>query len=199
LAPDHFPHTHKSGGILHIQHALDGKQQSFAGTSLRAAGRPAPAVAIRSRRTAVAVKAAGEVTVRLRCAAVWWCFCCVPLQQERVWLIMYVHAQVVVVLVLVATAPKAGGVCPPAPPPPQPHPRPPKTTKLNHQTKVEIDKPLGLRFAQSKAAGGGLEVTGVSGNAAKSGIKVGDTVIYTSSFFGDELWPADKLQFSVRR
>ncbi|GBF90095.1 hypothetical protein Rsub_02803 [Raphidocelis subcapitata] len=61
---------------------------------------------------------------------------------------------------------------------------------------VEIDKPLGLKFAQSKAAGGGLEVTGVSGNAAKSGIKVGDTVIYTSSFFGDELWPADKLSFS---
>jgi len=45
---------------------------------------------------------------------------------------------------------------------------------------VEIDKPLGLKFAQSKAAGGGLEVTGVSGNASKSGIKVGDTIIYTS-------------------
>lgn len=37
---------------------------------------------------------------------------------------------------------------------------------------------------------------GVSGNAANSGISVGDTVIYTSSFFGDELWPADKLGFS---
>lgn len=37
---------------------------------------------------------------------------------------------------------------------------------------------------------------GVSGNAAKSGIKPGDTIIYASSFFGDELWPADKLSFT---
>lgn len=37
---------------------------------------------------------------------------------------------------------------------------------------------------------------GVSGNAAKSGIKKGDTIIYASSFFGDELWPADKLSFT---
>lgn len=34
------------------------------------------------------------------------------------------------------------------------------------------------------------------GNAAKAGLKVGDQVIYTSSFFGDELWPADKLGFT---
>jgi hypothetical protein len=34
------------------------------------------------------------------------------------------------------------------------------------------------------------------GNAAKAGIKAGDTIIYTSSFFGDELWPADKLSFT---
>jgi rubredoxin len=27
-------------------------------------------------------------------------------------------------------------------------------------------------------------------------LKVGDTVIYASSFFGDELWPADKLSFT---
>ena len=33
-------------------------------------------------------------------------------------------------------------------------------------------------------------------NAAKSGIAKGDTIIYTSSFFGDELWPADKPGFS---
>ena len=26
--------------------------------------------------------------------------------------------------------------------------------------------------------------------------QAGDTVIYTSSFFGDELWPADKLSFT---
>lgn len=41
-----------------------------------------------------------------------------------------------------------------------------------------------------------MEVTGVSGNAAKSGIKVGDTVIYTSRlaedyFIGrDAIWHA---------
>jgi len=33
------------------------------------------------------------------------------------------------------------------------------------------------------------------GNAAKAGIKNGDTILYTSSWFGDELWPADKLPF----
>ena len=36
----------------------------------------------------------------------------------------------------------------------------------------------------------------VSGNAAKSGISPGDTVVYTSSFFGDELWPSDALSFT---
>ena len=35
----------------------------------------------------------------------------------------------------------------------------------------------------------------VSGNAAKAGIKAGDTVIYTSSWFGEELWPADSPNF----
>lgn len=34
------------------------------------------------------------------------------------------------------------------------------------------------------------------GNAARAGLKVGDQVTYTSSFFGDELWPADKLGFT---
>lgn len=38
-------------------------------------------------------------------------------------------------------------------------------------------------------------MTGASGNAAKAGIAVGDTIIYTSSYFGDELWPADELAF----
>ncbi|KAG6470269.1 hypothetical protein ZIOFF_071334 [Zingiber officinale] len=35
-----------------------------------------------------------------------------------------------------------------------------------------------------------------SGNAAKAGLRAGDQVLYTSSFFGDELWPADKLGFT---
>jgi len=30
---------------------------------------------------------------------------------------------------------------------------------------------------------------GVTGNAAKAGLKNGDQIIYHSSFFGDELWP----------
>lgn len=63
------------------------------------------------------------------------------------------------------------------------------------QIQVDVDKPLGLVFEESKASGGGLVVKSASGNAAKAGIKAGDTVIYTSSFFGDELWPADKLGF----
>lgn len=36
----------------------------------------------------------------------------------------------------------------------------------------------------------------MGGNAAKAGLKAGDQVLYTSSFFGDELWPADKLGFT---
>jgi hypothetical protein len=35
-----------------------------------------------------------------------------------------------------------------------------------------------------------------SGNAAKAGIKKGDTIVMTSSFFGDELWPSDKVNFT---
>lgn len=41
-----------------------------------------------------------------------------------------------------------------------------------------------------------LTVQNASGNAAKAGLKNGDTVIYTSSFFGDELWPSDNLNFT---
>lgn len=51
---------------------------------------------------------------------------------------------------------------------------------------VEIEKPLGLKLKATKDEFGGLEVVQAGGNAAKAGIKVGDTVIYTSSFFGDE-------------
>lgn len=39
------------------------------------------------------------------------------------------------------------------------------------------------------------ELQGLAANAAKSGLKVGDTIIYTSSFFGEELWPADSPSF----
>lgn len=61
---------------------------------------------------------------------------------------------------------------------------------------VEVDKPLGLTLGQKQ--GGGVVVTAVEGggNAAKAGLKSGDQVLYTSSFFGDELWPADKLGFT---
>ncbi|KAK6155432.1 hypothetical protein DH2020_009680 [Rehmannia glutinosa] len=62
---------------------------------------------------------------------------------------------------------------------------------------VEVDKPLGLTLGQKQ--GGGVVITVRCGkwwNAAKAGLKVGDQVLYTSSFFGDELWPADKLGFT---
>ena len=58
---------------------------------------------------------------------------------------------------------------------------------------MDIDKPLGLQLAQGT---NGLKVKSSSGNAAKAGIQAGDTVIYTSSFFGDELWPSDSLGFA---
>lgn len=53
---------------------------------------------------------------------------------------------------------------------------------------VDVDKPLGLKLAQSNAAGGGIVVKSASGNASKAGIESGDTIIYCSSYFGDELW-----------
>lgn len=61
---------------------------------------------------------------------------------------------------------------------------------------AEVDKPLGLALGQK--SGGGVVITAIEngGNAAKAGLKVGDQVLYTSSFFGDELWPADKLGFT---
>ncbi|CAN1131066.1 hypothetical protein LINPERHAP2_LOCUS6183 [Linum perenne] len=69
-----------------------------------------------------------------------------------------------------------------------------RTTSKNIE--VEVDKPLGLTLGQKTA--GGVVITAVEGggNAAKAGLKSGDQVLYTSSFFGDELWPADKLGFT---
>ncbi|KAF4380238.1 hypothetical protein F8388_024531 [Cannabis sativa] len=56
-----------------------------------------------------------------------------------------------------------------------------RTAGAAKSIEVEVDKPLGLTLG---------------GNAAKAGLKAGDQVLYTSSFFGDELWPADKLGFT---
>ncbi|DBA75511.1 hypothetical protein WJX77_004997 [Trebouxia sp. C0004] len=61
------------------------------------------------------------------------------------------------------------------------------------QQQVDIEKPLGLQLGAAKGPNGGLVVKSATGNAAKAGLKNGDTVIYTSSFFGDELWPSDGL------
>jgi rubredoxin len=66
------------------------------------------------------------------------------------------------------------------------------TLRTTTYIQVDIDKPLGLNLSQGK---NGVTVTSVSGNAKKAGLQAGDTVIYVSSFFGDELWPADKLGF----
>ncbi|KAL4853843.1 hypothetical protein ACK3TF_005218 [Chlorella vulgaris] len=86
-----------------------------------------------------------------------------------------------------------------------------RAAKAAGQITVDVEKPLGLVLDQSRSPKGGLVVKSVSGNAAKArkyaalrqpascvraGIQAGDTVIYTSSFFGDELWPADKLGFA---
>lgn len=71
-----------------------------------------------------------------------------------------------------------------------------KGSTAGQQVQVDVEKPLGLVLDQSKSPKGGLVVKSASGNAAKAGISAGDTVIYTSSFFGDELWPSDKLGFT---
>ncbi|KAG6536776.1 hypothetical protein ZIOFF_001845 [Zingiber officinale] len=40
------------------------------------------------------------------------------------------------------------------------------------------------------------QIVDFGGNAAKAGLRAGDQVLYTSSFFGDELRPVDKLGFT---
>ncbi|XP_035542591.1 uncharacterized protein LOC109012469 [Juglans regia] len=71
-----------------------------------------------------------------------------------------------------------------------------KTAGATKTFEAEVDKPLGLTLGQKP--GGGVVITAVDGggNAARAGLKSGDQVLYTSSFFGDELWPADKLGFT---
>lgn len=71
-----------------------------------------------------------------------------------------------------------------------------RTAGASKTIEVEVDKPLGITLGQKP--GGGVIITAVEGggNAAKAGLKSGDQVLYTSSFFGDELWPADKLGFT---
>ncbi|BAF22974.1 protein MET1, chloroplastic [Oryza sativa Japonica Group] len=71
-----------------------------------------------------------------------------------------------------------------------------RTAGAAKNIEVEVDKPLGLTLGQK--TGGGVVITAVDsgGNAARAGLKSGDQVLYTSSFFGDELWPADKLGFT---
>eukprot|EP00898_Chlorokybus_atmophyticus_P008949 jgi/Chlat1/9055/Chrsp94S09268 len=70
-------------------------------------------------------------------------------------------------------------------------------SKLSGTVEVEVDKPLGLTLA-AKSGNSGVVVKSVNpgSNAAKAGVKAGDVVVYTSSFFGDELWPADNLGFT---
>ncbi|XP_077234834.1 rubredoxin family protein [Tasmannia lanceolata] len=71
-----------------------------------------------------------------------------------------------------------------------------RTAGTSKNIEVEVDKPLGLTLGQK--SGGGVVIAAVEngGNSAKAGLKAGDQVLYTSSFFGDELWPADKLGFT---
>ncbi|XP_052182459.1 uncharacterized protein LOC127795039 [Diospyros lotus] len=71
-----------------------------------------------------------------------------------------------------------------------------RTAGASKNIEVEVDKPLGLTLGQK--TGGGVTITAVEngGNAARAGLRAGDQVLYTSSFFGDELWPADKLGFT---
>jgi hypothetical protein len=47
----------------------------------------------------------------------------------------------------------------------------------------------------AKQSNSNVAMQSVGGNSAKSGLKPGDTIIYTSSWFGDELWPADSPAF----
>ena len=55
---------------------------------------------------------------------------------------------------------------------------------------------MGLTLKNRGDGRPGVQIAGCKGNAAKAGLKSGDVVKYHSSFFGDELWPADALAFS---
>lgn len=71
-----------------------------------------------------------------------------------------------------------------------------QTEAVQGEVLITVDKPLGVTL---KARGGGIPgvcIDRVAGNGAKAGLKSGDVVMYHSSFFGDELWPADQLGFS---
>jgi hypothetical protein len=83
----------------------------------------------------------------------------------------------------------------------QPHPRLPnrffwngRVPKLCSYTSLLLGLMSTLK-ASNKGVNGGVEVASAKGNAAKAGLKSGDFVVYCSSFFGDELWPADQLGF----
>jgi rubredoxin len=70
------------------------------------------------------------------------------------------------------------------------------TRAVAGETLIQVEKPLGLNVkASNKGVNGGVEVASARGNAAKAGLKQGDFIMYTSSFFGDELWPADQVGF----
>ncbi|KAM1613817.1 hypothetical protein ACFX15_002196 [Malus domestica] len=71
-----------------------------------------------------------------------------------------------------------------------------RTAGAPKSIEAEVDNPLGLTLGQKP--GGPVTITAVDGggNAAKAGLKAGDQVLYTSSVFGDEVWPADKLGFT---
>jgi len=70
--------------------------------------------------------------------------------------------------------------------------------KLPGTYEAEVEKPLGVTLKAKGGSGGGVVIGGVApfSNAAKAGLRSGDQVIYTSSFFGDELWPADSVGFT---
>ncbi|ABO96587.1 predicted protein, partial [Ostreococcus lucimarinus CCE9901] len=61
---------------------------------------------------------------------------------------------------------------------------------------ASVDKPLGLTLKERGDGRPGVQIAQCKGNASKAGLKAGDIVKYHSSFFGDELWPADALAFS---
>lgn len=65
---------------------------------------------------------------------------------------------------------------------------------------VEVVKPLGMKIGRGPDIDGRqtVEVKFVvpGGNASKAGVKMGDQIMYHSSFFGDELWAADKASFA---
>ncbi|WCJ28797.1 protein containing PDZ domain a K-box domain and a TPR region [Euphorbia peplus] len=75
--------------------------------------------------------------------------------------------------------------------------------EVYEEYEVELEQPLGLKFAKGRDGGTYIDAIGAGGSADKSGLfTVGDKVIATSAVFGTEIWPAaeyGRTMYTIRQ